>query len=158
MPHIHEKVDFTSEVFVVFKDKVLLRKHDKYKIWLSVGGHVELEDDPNQAAIREVREEVGLDIELYDSRKFKYEKDGHTELIPPQFMNRHRISDTHEHVTMTYFGISQTDALDVDIVKEVSEELKWFSKEELVQLDQGISESVRYYALSALETCAHKMS
>lgn len=157
MPHIHEKVDFTSEVFIVYKDKVLLRKHDKYKIWLSVGGHVEPEDDPNQAAVREVKEEVGLDVELYDSRKFIHEADGYRELIPPQFMNRHRISDTHEHVTMTYFAVSTTDALDADIVKEVSDELRWFSKEELTQLEQGISEPVRYYALSALETCTNKI-
>ena len=45
MPHIHDKIDFTVEVFVVYKNKVLLRKHDKYKLWLSVGGHIELEDD-----------------------------------------------------------------------------------------------------------------
>lgn len=54
MAHIHEKIDFTVEVFVVFQNKVLLRKHDKYKIWLSVGGHIELDEDPNQAALREV--------------------------------------------------------------------------------------------------------
>ncbi len=36
MPHIHEKIDFTAEVFIVNSDKVLLRKHDKYKFWLSV--------------------------------------------------------------------------------------------------------------------------
>ena len=67
MPHIHEKVDFTVEVFIVYKDKVLLRKHDKYGIWLSVGGHIELDEDPVQAALREVKEEVCLNIELIDS-------------------------------------------------------------------------------------------
>ncbi len=35
--------------------KVQLRKHDKYNIWLSVGGHIEPDEDPNQAAIREVK-------------------------------------------------------------------------------------------------------
>jgi len=54
MPHIHDKIDFTVEVFIVHNNKVLLRKHDKYKIWLSVGGHIELNEDPNQAAIRDV--------------------------------------------------------------------------------------------------------
>lgn len=38
MPHIHEKIDFTVEVFIVYNNKVLLRKHDKYGIWLSVDG------------------------------------------------------------------------------------------------------------------------
>ena len=54
MPHIHDNIDFTAEVFVVYKGRVLLRKHDKYKMWLSVGGHIEPDEDPNQAAVREV--------------------------------------------------------------------------------------------------------
>ena len=65
MSHIHEKIDFTVEVFVVHKNRVLLRLHDKYKFWLSVGGHIELDEDPNQTALREVMEEVGLKVELY---------------------------------------------------------------------------------------------
>jgi len=40
MPHIHEKIDYTTDVFIVCKDKVLLRKHEKYGIWLGVGGRI----------------------------------------------------------------------------------------------------------------------
>ena len=88
MSHIHEKIDFTVEVFLVYKDKVLLRLHEKYKIWLSVGGHIELDEEPNQAAIREVKEEVGLDIQLFDDlQPFKDESNDYKELIPPKFMN-----------------------------------------------------------------------
>ena len=93
MPHIHDKIDFTVEVFIVYNqknflknpllppkggsligdfsytwkflgfskepppkgggfqpfenNKVLLRKHDKYKLWMSIGGHNELNEDPN---------------------------------------------------------------------------------------------------------------
>jgi hypothetical protein len=53
MSHLHEKIDFTVEVFVVSGDAVLLRKHDKYKIWLGVGGHIELDEEPTQAAVRD---------------------------------------------------------------------------------------------------------
>ncbi len=67
MPHIHDKIDFTVEVFIVYKDTVLLRKHNKYRYWLSVSGHIELNEDPNHAALREVKEEVGLDIILDNS-------------------------------------------------------------------------------------------
>ena len=67
MAHIHEKIYFTVEVFVVYGNKVLLRKHDKYGIWLSVGGHIELDEDPNQAALREVREEVGRIVQASGS-------------------------------------------------------------------------------------------
>jgi hypothetical protein len=43
MPHIHEKIDFTVDVFVVYKSRVLIRKHDKYDKWLAVGEHIEEE-------------------------------------------------------------------------------------------------------------------
>jgi len=31
MPHLHDKIDFTVETFIVYNDRVLLRMHDKYK-------------------------------------------------------------------------------------------------------------------------------
>ena len=58
MAHVHEKIDFTVDTFIVFNNKVLLRHHDKYDMWLPVGGHIELGEDPNEAAVREVKEEV----------------------------------------------------------------------------------------------------
>ncbi len=150
MPHIHDKVDFTVEVFVVYKNKVLLRKHDKYKIWLSVGGHIELDEDPIQAVIREVKEEVGLDVNIVgETLKFKEPID-YKELIPPKFLNRHRINDSHEHVTLVYFG----SVLDNQIVQgqnEVSDSVHWFTREELDDEKYGIRENVKYYAKEALD-------
>ena len=49
MAHIHEKIDFTTSVFIVRDGKVLLHKHKKLGIWLQPGGHIELDEDPNQA-------------------------------------------------------------------------------------------------------------
>ncbi len=152
MPHINEKIDFTAEVFIVYNNKVLLRKHDKYEIWLSVGGHVELDDDPNQAAVREVSEEVGLDVELYHSKDYSLEEeDGYRELIPPVFMNRHRINETHEHVTFVYFAKANTDKL-VLSETEKSDGCKWFTSEELDEEEYGVKDHIKMYAKSALET------
>lgn len=150
MPHIHDKIDFTAEVFVVFKDKVLLRRHDKYKIWLSVGGHIELDEDPNQAAVREVKEEVGLDIRLINSNFISNETDEYKELMPPRFLNRHRINEKHEHVTMVYFGIAKNDNIKQG-ENEVSDEVKWFNAGELDNPEYKVKEGVRYYAKKALE-------
>jgi ADP-ribose pyrophosphatase YjhB (NUDIX family) len=151
MPHIHEKIDFTVEVFIVYKNKVLLRKHDKYKIWLAVGGHIELDEDPNQAAVREVKEEVGLDVELYDGRSHVSGQSGtYIELIPPMFMNRHRINPTHEHVSLVYFATSNTDKL-VLSETEKSEECKWLTANE-VESSKEIKPEIKHYALKALDT------
>ena len=130
MPHIHEQIDFTVEVFVVYANRVLLRKHDKYKLWLSVGGHVELDEDPNQAAVREVKEEVGLDVTLARDLLVKTEdNDTYRELIPPKFLNRHTINEGHEHVSMTYFVTASSEVI-INQVTEQSESIKWFAAKE----------------------------
>lgn len=153
MPHIHEKIDFTAEVFIVHRDTVLLRMHDKYKMWLSVGGHIELDEDPNEAAIREVKEEVGLDVTLVDDlRPFKKDTPQYRELIPPKYMNRHYPggSGGHEHITLTYFARSSTDAIAIPHGHERSAEIKWFTREELEENAYGIDETIRLHALRAL--------
>ena len=60
MPHIHYAIDFTVAIFVVHEHKVLLVHHRKLGKWLPLGGHVELDEEPEQAALREAREESGF--------------------------------------------------------------------------------------------------
>ena len=149
MPHIHKDIDFTVEVFIVFNNTVLLRKHDKYGIWLSIGGHIELDEDPIEAAQREVKEEVGIDVTIIgEAGDFKNDE-GYKELIPPVFLNRHRIDSEHEHITMTYVASSKSNKI-TQGEGEVSEELHWFSKEELDDPAYGISEHIKRYAKEAL--------
>lgn len=151
MPHINYGLDFTSEVFVVNRRRVLLRKHDKHKIWLSVGGHVEPGEDPVEAAVREVREEVGLDVEIIPTSEIldtEREKYGH--LIAPVFVNRHFVKDEHEHVTFVYFAESSSDEI-LEGDGEKSEDCRWFSAEELEGLKEGIGETVKEYARRALK-------
>jgi 8-oxo-dGTP pyrophosphatase MutT (NUDIX family) len=152
MPHIHDRIDFTVEAYIVYENTVLLRKHDKYGLWLGVGGHIELDEDPNEAAIREVREEVGLDVELITDQA-PYEDGSYRELIPPRFMNRHPITQTHEHVSLIYFARSETNEL-VLSEDEKSEECRWFTAEELD--DPTIKERIRHYAKSALQAIAQR--
>ncbi len=146
MAHIHEKIDFTVEVFVVHKDRVLLRKHEKYGIWLSVGGHIELNEDPNEAALREVKEEVGLDVVLNDTRSFTRHTPQFTELIAPISLNRHRISDTHEHISLIYFARAATDVV---IPERDTDEWQWCTAEDITTMPD-LQPNVAYYAKQAL--------
>jgi 8-oxo-dGTP pyrophosphatase MutT (NUDIX family) len=152
MPHIHDKIDFTVEVLILYKNKVLLRMHDKYKIWLGVGGHVELDEDPNQAALREVREEVGLNVKLVRPKDFVVtETSAYKELIPPMFMNRNRINDNHEHITLWYFATTDSNKI-IQGDSEISDSCRWFSLEELDDPKYQIRESLVHYAKTALGT------
>ena len=156
MPHIHDKIDFTSEVYIIYNNKILLRKHDKYGFWLSVGGHIELDEDPNEAAIREVKEEVGLDIELYHENQYKLSKnENYKELIPSQFMNRQKINDSHEHVTLIYFATTDTDKLILSET-EKSDGCRWFTKKDLNNPKYEIRDNVKMYSLGALEKLTKK--
>ena len=156
MPHIHEKIDFSVDVYIVYRNKVLLRKHDKYKIWLVPGGHIELDENPNQAALREVAEEVGLDIELVGNPKMTSlpESADYKELIPPKFLNMHKINDVHRHVSFVYFAKAKDDVLKLSS-EEVSEDCRWFTKEDLddpsLDLKDNMKPYVKAYARAALD-------
>jgi len=152
MPHIHEKIDFCVEVFIVYKDKVLLRKHDKYKYWLSVGGHIELDEGPVQAALREVKEEIGLDVVIVPTREtLEMEPDRYEHIVAPAFMNKHAISETHSHVTFVYFAKAESDVVVEGVPREISGGCFWFSADEVESIDVNISETVKHYAIKAIE-------
>lgn len=151
MAHINEKLDFAVEVLVVYQNRVLLRMHDKYDQWLGVGGHIDLGEDPNQAAIREVKEEIGLDVKLVPAKnQITIALPNYTELIPPRYLNRHRINEDHEHVGLWYFATSSSDQI-TQGQTERSEECRWFTMEELQNLKEDVRDAVVLYAKAALE-------
>lgn len=55
---------YTCAIFVLHEGKVLLIKHKKLNRWLPPGGCIESDETPDEAALREVYEEVGVHIEL----------------------------------------------------------------------------------------------
>jgi 8-oxo-dGTP pyrophosphatase MutT (NUDIX family) len=151
VPHIHEKIDFTVAVYVVHKNKVLLRLHDKYKVWCGVGGHIELNENPNQAAVREVKEEVGLSVVLVGRSARPGKKvEVFDELLPPSFMNIHFVSATHQHMDMIYFAKTKSNEVK-PTGNDLSNEWRRLTQEDLEQNDLGLNEVVRFYALEALK-------
>lgn len=151
MPHVHEHIDFTVQLFIVYEDKVLLRLHEKFDEWLGVGGHIELDEDPIQAALREAREEVGLQVAIPGAPAQR--GDDWTSLPPPAFMNRHRISDTHEHIGMEYFALATTDVLIIPDTHEKAE-CRWCTRQDLDAMN--LEPHIKEYALAALDTLGSK--
>lgn len=156
MPHIHDKIDFTVTTYIVCEDKVLLRYHDKYKRWLGVGGHIELDQDPIETVHKEVKEEAGLDVEIISAPITEYaddndEVDHGTDLPLPIFMNRHRINPTHEHLDLIY----ATKSVSMEVKPEEGEladpnSFRWVTKDELENLSD-ISSRTRLHALTSLK-------
>ena len=61
---------FTATGFVVHEGATLLHWHSKVKMWLPPGGHVEENEDPVQAVLREVEEETGLKVVKQNEANF----------------------------------------------------------------------------------------
>lgn len=148
MSHTGDKMCYTTEVFIVYGDRVLLKRHRKYgSIWLSVGGHIEQGEDPTETALREVKEEVGLDIALdAGAQRFRTVESEYRDIIPPVAVARHGVAGGREHVIFVYFARSRTDAV---VPEEPTEEWRWVTKEELATMD--LVPNVRAYASAALE-------
>ncbi len=51
---------FTATGFVVQGDSTLLHWHKRLQQWMPPGGHIEPDEDPVAAVLREIREETGL--------------------------------------------------------------------------------------------------
>ena len=146
--HIHEKIDFTVAIFVVHRSKVLVIHHRKLDKWLPVGGHVELDEDPEQAALREAREESGLEVELLGERP-PTTGAGTRALIAPRFLDIHHITDTHEHIGMIYWARPKGGQL--TLADQEHHDIRWCSAEELDTLRPAMSEAVKWYCRRAIQ-------
>jgi 8-oxo-dGTP pyrophosphatase MutT (NUDIX family) len=148
MAHIHEKIDFTVAIFVVKDGNVLLIHHRKLDQWLPLGGHIELDEDPEMAALREAREESGLEVELLGQRP-PTTGPGTRALIAPRFLDIHRITETHEHIGMIYWARPKAGTL--ALASAEHHELRWCSEAELEKLQPPMSKAVRWYCRKAIE-------
>jgi len=155
MAHIHEKIDFTVAIFVVHDGRVLLIHHRKLDKWLPLGGHIELDEDPEQAALREAKEESGLDVELLGERP-PTTSPGTRALIAPRFLDIHRITDTHEHIGMIYWARPQGgDGATTTLATDEHHDIRWCSDADLDKLAPPMSDAVKWYCRAALREMAN---
>ena len=148
MAHIHEEIDFTVAIFIVHEGRVLLIHHRNLNKWLPVGGHIELDEDPEMAALREAKEESGFDIELIGERP-PTSGNGTRALIAPRFLDIHYISATHEHIGMMYWARPKTGQL--TLASAEHHDIRWCSSEELDALQPPMDQAVKWYCRKALE-------
>src|SRR5215468_4366455 len=151
MAHIHEKIDFTVAIFVVHGAKVLVIHHRKLDKWLPLGGHIVLDEDPEQAALREAREESGFEVELIGERP-PTTSPGTRALIAPRFLDIHHITDTHEHIGMIYWARPKNGLVTLSAGEH--HDIRWCSATDLDQLQPSMSAAVKWYCRKAIEEIA----
>ena len=93
---------FTVAVFVVWEGKVLLHRHRKLGMWLPPGGHIEENELPDEAAVREVLEETGLGVRLVGERREDVADP--VQLHRPAGVQLENIGPGHQHIDLIYFA------------------------------------------------------
>ena len=97
---------FTATGFVVHDDSIALHWHPKVEAWLPPGGHIEPNEDPVQAVLREIEEETGLTAEVV-STAHSIGLDYPSQVTAPFTIMVEDIHDPvdgyHQHIDMIYF-------------------------------------------------------
>lgn len=123
---------------------MLLHKHKKLGHWFPPGGHVEPNELPDDAAVREVLEESGVPVALIGERALPLAEP--RQLVRPRGVQLETIMPGHEHIDMIYFarplphysgGLLETD-----------ETLGWYDAVGLTGLT--LTEEIRYWTTLAL--------
>ncbi|MBR3523215.1 MAG: NUDIX hydrolase [Bacilli bacterium] len=122
---------FCASVFIINPEnkKILLVKHKKNRRWTQPGGHIEYDETPEDAALREAYEETGLRVKLLGDH-FPREED----YIRPLGIQKNRHSNGETHVDIIYAAVPNHSTDEV-LNQEESDDIAWFSREELDHID-----------------------
>jgi len=119
------------------KGEVLMMKHKKLGVWLPPGGHIDENELPCDACLREIFEETGVKAEIISSSpQIGLANDAHCkELAQPFVILLEDIEKTwqHNHIDLVYICRADADAL----IKNEAEadDIGWFTPDEVRKLD-----------------------
>lgn len=141
-----------SSGYLVEDGKILLIYHDKQNQWVPSGGHLEENETHQMALIREMKEELGIDIDVLDAfGKSPFEDQGIWKNEPrPFYCDFEDMSATsydHDMYVQIYF-VRRKDKSQEPKMIEGMKKFQWFSEDEIRNLDTY--EQVKALALYAL--------
>ncbi len=136
--------DFTATAFVVWRGGVLLHRHKKLDRWFPPGGHIEPNEVPDEAAVREVLEESGVPVALIGERALPILEP--RQLVRPRGVQLETISPGHEHIDLIYFAKPRTGY--EGFLLESDDTLGWYDRAALGRLE--LTEEIRHWTTLAL--------
>jgi 8-oxo-dGTP pyrophosphatase MutT (NUDIX family) len=139
---------FVATGYVVREGKTLLLYHKKLQMWLPPGGHIEEGELPDEAVLREVKEETGLDVEILPrKRTADHSEKGVTFLHLPSHVQLEDIPNHPQHIDLIYFCRAKNGA---EALSAEHEDMRWHSADELKSA-KHVRDEVRQTGLAAIE-------
>ena len=124
---------------IVFNNRgeVLMIKHKKLGVWLPPGGHVDENELPCRAALREIFEETGVKAQIIStSNGIGLVSDAHCKELPHPFVILlEDIENTwlHNHIDLVYICKAEFD--DFTVNETEADGIGWFTPKAIQGLD-----------------------
>ena len=162
MPHIHTEsgqFDQTVSMLIIRTDgteaKVLLHRHLTLGKYMQFGGHIELDENPWQTIIHELKEEVGYEISqlkiLQPKNPLKTLRGGLIHPIPFGY-NSFKVSSEQNHFhTDAIFAFTTDEEPKFSIGEGESKDIRLFSKMDLEEDNKELISGIRDLAVYALD-------
>lgn len=126
----------TATIYIVNDGATALHRHRRLGIRVPPGGHVDRDELPHEAGLREVREETGLDPALVDETANVEAPAGRVLPRPAHVMlydiNVHPNGHVgHQHIDQIYYARVESREIDPAPGEAGSEVWNWFTKADL---------------------------
>jgi 8-oxo-dGTP pyrophosphatase MutT (NUDIX family) len=136
---------FTATAFIIdSRNRVLLLWHKRMQRWMPPGGHIDPDELPEDTAVRECKEETGLDIEIVsDEQTDVFDDPGEGRMLKKPFAmlleeipaSDIRNEPAHQHMDFLFRARPIDETQSLIIAEREADHLRWFTREEVEALD-----------------------
>lgn len=125
---------FTATAYIIEEDKTLLIFHRKLGKWLPPGGHMDPNETPPEAAVREAFEETGLEVEVIKQENIWIDRWNAKSFERPflcllEEIPEHNGKPAHQHIDFVY--VTRPIGGTLTHNKEETHEIRWFTLNDL---------------------------
>lgn len=118
------------------KNQVIMIHHNELQIWLPPGGHIKVNELPDEAVLREIYEETGIKAEILSNKHDLSFSDNHCRGLNRPFtilLENIEGDWSHNHIDMVYICTT----INEELVMQNSEvnDIGWFSAEQIEELE-----------------------
>lgn len=145
---------FTATVYIIHNGATALHEHEHLKKIIPPGGHIDRDELPHEAGLREVREETGLEPTLLDDTQSVVTPGGRVLPHPRHQMlydiNEHNGTVGHQHIDLVYYATVPSRDIS-PIANEVGADAwQWYTPPDLRERD--LPPNVVQFGIEAIQT------